>query len=76
VSSDDYQVYTVRREDIRRGTPTVDFVRIEPGSERYTEALTELFKDVVGKPVDPDDLGKRVTAITARAISKRSTTRW
>ncbi|MEJ0035085.1 MAG: patatin-like phospholipase family protein [Gammaproteobacteria bacterium] len=60
VSPDDYQVYQVRREDIRRGTPTVDFVRIEPGSERYTEALTELFKDVVGKPVDPDDLGKRV----------------
>ena len=61
VSPDDYQVYQVRREDIRRGTPTVDFVRIEPGSERYTEALTELFKDVVGNPVDADDLGKRVT---------------
>lgn len=61
VSPDDYQLYQVRREDIRRGTPTVDFVRIEPGSERYTEALTELFKDVVGKPVDPEDLGKRVT---------------
>jgi NTE family protein len=61
VSPDDYQLYQVRREDIRRGTPTVDFVRVEPGSERYTEALTELFKDVVGKPVDADDLGKRVT---------------
>jgi NTE family protein len=61
VSPDDYQVYQVRREDIRRGTPTVDFVRIEPGSERYTEALTELFKDAVGKPVDPEALGKRVT---------------
>src|SRR5215467_1146548 len=61
VSPDDYRGYQVKREDIRRGTPVVDFVRIEPGSERYTEALTELFKDVVGKPVDPDDLGKRVT---------------
>jgi NTE family protein len=61
VTSDDYQLYQVRREDIRRGTPTVDFVRIEPGSERYTEALTELFKDVVGNPVNADDLGKRVT---------------
>src|SRR4029078_8938039 len=61
VSAEDYQNYQVRREDIRRGTPTVDFVRVEPGSERYTEALTELFKDVVGKPVDPEDLGKRVT---------------
>jgi NTE family protein len=61
LSAMDYQNYVVRREDVRRGTPTVDFVRVEPGSERYTEALTELFKDVVGKPVDPDDLGKRVT---------------
>jgi NTE family protein len=61
VSPENYQLYQVRREDIRRGTPTVDFVRIEPGSERYTEALTELFKDVVGKPVDPEDLDRRVT---------------
>jgi NTE family protein len=61
LSPDDYQLYQVKREDIRRGTPTVDFVRVEPGSERYTEALTELFKDVVGNPVDPEDLGKRVT---------------
>ena len=61
VSPEEYKVYTVRREDVRRGAPNVDFVRIEPGSERYTEALTELFKDVVGKPVDADDLGKRVT---------------
>jgi NTE family protein len=61
VSPEDYSVYAVRREDIRRGTPTVDFLRVEPGSERYAEALTELFEDVVGKPVDPDELGKRVT---------------
>ena len=61
VSPEEYSVYTVRREDIRRGTPNVDFVRVEPGSERYTEALTELFKDTVGKPVDPDALNRRVT---------------
>jgi NTE family protein len=61
VTPDEYSNYTVRREDIRRGTPLVEFVRVEPGSERYTEALTRLFDDVVGKPVDPDDLGKRVT---------------
>jgi NTE family protein len=61
LTPEDYSVYTVRREDIRRGTPKVEFVRIEPGSERYTEALTELFKDTVGKPVDPDALNRRVT---------------
>ena len=61
VSPEAYSVYTVRREDVRGTTPQVDFVRVEPGSERYTEALTKLFDDVVGKPVDPAELGKRVT---------------
>jgi NTE family protein len=61
MSQDDYSVYTVRREDMRRGAPRVDFVRVEPGSERYSEALTSLFDDVVGKPVDPEALSKRVT---------------
>ena len=61
VSEDEYSRYAVRREDIRRGTPRVEFVRVEPGSERYAEALTNLFKDVVGKPLDPEQLGKRVT---------------
>ena len=61
LTPEEYSVYTVRREDIRRGTPNVDFVRVEPGSERYTEALTQLFKDTVGKPVDADALNRRVT---------------
>jgi NTE family protein len=65
VSPEDYSIYAVRREDIRRGTPRVDFVRVEPGSERYTEALTKLFDDVIGKPVDPDELSSRVTVTTA-----------
>lgn len=61
LSPEEYSIYTVKREDIRRGTPRVDFVRVEAGSERYREALTKLFDDVVGKPVDPEALGKRVT---------------
>ena len=61
ISQDEYSIYTVRREDMRRGAPLVEFVRVEPGSERYSEALTSLFNDVVGKPVDPEALSKRVT---------------
>lgn len=61
VSDVEYSRYAVRREDIRRGTPLVEFVRVEPGSERYAEALSKLFEDVVGKPVDPEALGERVT---------------
>jgi NTE family protein len=66
LSPDEYSIYSVRREDVRGGTPTVDFVRVEAGSERYTEALTKLFDDVVGKPVDADELGKRVTGYYGR----------
>jgi NTE family protein len=46
---------------MRRGAPRVDFVRVEPGSERYSEALKKLFDDVVGKPVDAEALSRRVT---------------
>jgi NTE family protein len=63
---DEYSRYVVRREDIRRGTPRVEFVRVEPGSERYTEALTKLFDDVVGKPVDAEVLEERVTGYYGR----------
>jgi NTE family protein len=61
MSEQDYSVYTVRREDMRRGAPVVDFVRVEPGSERYSKALSNLFDDVIGKPVDPEALSRRVT---------------
>jgi len=61
LSESDYQVYAVRREDIRRGTPNIEFVRVEPGSERYSEALENLFDDVIGKPVDARELNERVT---------------
>jgi NTE family protein len=60
VSADEFQRYVVRREDVRRSAPRVEFVRIAPGSERYSEALTHLFSDVVGKPLDADVLSKRV----------------
>lgn len=66
VTPEEYSSYTVRREDIRRGTPRVEFVRVEPGSERYAETLTKLFDDVVGKPVDAEDLDRRVTGYYGR----------
>src|SRR5262245_64360197 len=61
IPQDEYTNYMVRREDVRRGAPKVDFVRVAAGSERYSESLTKLFSDVVGKPLDPESLSKRVT---------------
>jgi NTE family protein len=61
IPEEEYTNYMVRREDVRRGAPKVEFVRVAPGSERYAESLTKLFDDAVGKPLDPEDLSKRVT---------------
>lgn len=56
-----YQRYVERREAARREPPLIDFVRLEPGSERYAESLKRVFAGVAGKPLNPDALAKRVT---------------
>jgi NTE family protein len=55
--------YVARRDEARRGPPRIDFVDIEAGSERYSERLEGLFKGVIGKPLDPDLVAQRVTAL-------------
>src|SRR5690606_4975609 len=55
------QRYAAHRDAVRRGAPKVEFVRIESGSERYSRELTKLFDDVVGKPLDAEELSRRVT---------------
>jgi NTE family protein len=47
---------STRRSDL----PTVNFLRIEPGSERYGSAIQALFGDQVGKPVNVAKLTRRV----------------
>ena len=43
--------------------PRVDFLRVEPGSERYAGAIEALFGDQVGKVVNADKLDKRVNEL-------------
>jgi NTE family protein len=61
-----YRQYVAQKGAARGELPRVDFVKVETGSERYGEPLRDLFKDVVGKPLDPDDLSKRVTGYYGR----------
>jgi len=56
-----YRSYVARRDAARREPPRIDFVRIQPGSERYSESLKHLFGKTVGETLNPDSLGKRVT---------------
>jgi NTE family protein len=61
VPEDEFGRMVAARGAVRSNPPTVDFLRVEPGSERYSEAINALFGDQVGKPVDAEKLGRRVT---------------
>jgi NTE family protein len=66
VSEQDMQGYLARREAPRGPPPRIDFVQVEAGSERYGSAAHSLFKDLLGKPLDPDAVARRVTALYGR----------
>jgi NTE family protein len=66
VSERDMQAYLARRGAARNPPPRIDFVRVEPGSEKYGPAADNLFSDMVGKPLDPDAVAQRVTALYGR----------
>ncbi|HEY0768602.1 MAG TPA: patatin-like phospholipase family protein [Steroidobacteraceae bacterium] len=66
VSEQDMQRYVQRREGSRVPPPRIDFVRVDPGSERYGPAADGLFDDLTGKPLDPDAVARRVTALYGR----------
>ncbi len=60
------QRYVERREAPRKPPPRIDFVQVDAGSERYQAAADTLFHDLVGKPLDPDAVAQRVTALYGR----------
>ena len=66
VSEQDIQGYALRREALRAPPPRIDFVTVEPGSERYAAAASTLFGDLVGRPLDPDAVARRMTALYGR----------
>src|SRR2546421_2342142 len=66
VNEQDMQRYVQRRESSRAPPPRIDFVRVDPGSERYGPAASTLFDDTTGKPLDPDTIARRVTELYGR----------
>jgi NTE family protein len=63
VSPARYARYERRREALRQPPPRIDFVKVQTGSEAYSQPVGKLFKDMVGKKLDPDAVGRRITTI-------------
>ena len=66
VSDDEMQRYTLRREAGRTPPPQIDFVRVDPGSERYGPAINKVFDDQIGKPLDAAVMARRVSELYGR----------
>jgi NTE family protein len=63
VPSADYQRMLAARATIRSDPPRIDFLRIDPGSERYSGAIEHLFGDQIGKVANGEKLSKRVAEL-------------
>lgn len=55
--------YVAQRDQSRQSPPRIDFVKVDEGSGRYSNRLDRLFKDVIGKPLDPDAVARHVTTV-------------
>ncbi len=63
VPPEEFQRLVAARAAVRSQPPSISFLRVESGSERYEGAIDALFGDQVGKPVDSTRLGKRVNEL-------------
>jgi NTE family protein len=63
VSAEEFAAYVAQRDHDRQSPPRIDFVEVDEGSGRYSNRLDRLFKDVLGKPLDPDAVARHVTTV-------------
>ena len=58
-----YQQYLARRAAREPGLPPIQFVRVDPGSKRYEKTIMAEMQPLVGKPLNTDDVGARITEL-------------
>jgi predicted acylesterase/phospholipase RssA len=58
-----YREYLARRGAREPGLPPIKFVRVDPQSKRYEKTILAEMQPLVGKPLDPDQVGKRITEL-------------
>lgn len=63
VSEAVYGKYLAQRAAREPGLPPIQFVRVDKESKRYEKTILAEMQPLVGKPLDPDEVGKRITAL-------------
>jgi len=66
LNADAYSQYLARRATDRSAPPKIDFVQVDPDSQHYATGLHEVFDDLVGTPLDPAILQRRITDFYGR----------
>jgi NTE family protein len=58
-----YRDYLARRATREPGLPPIKFVRVDEQSKRYEKTILAEMQPLVGKPLDLDQVGKRITEL-------------
>ena len=69
------EAYLARRATREPGLPVIKFVRVDPESRRYERTIVAEMQPLVGKPLDLDAVGARITELYGLGISRGWTTR-
>jgi NTE family protein len=59
----DFDQLYAARSVVRKALPRIEFLRVDPGSERYAGAIEDLFADQIGKVANGEVLSKRVAEL-------------
>jgi NTE family protein len=63
VDDETYGKYLARRAARGPGLPPIQFVRVDKQSKRYEKTIVAEMQPLVGKPLDPDQVGARITEL-------------
>ena len=58
-----YREYLTRRGAREPGLPPIQFVRVDEPSKRYEKTIMAEMRPLVGKPLDLEEVGKRITEL-------------
>lgn len=63
-----YQGYLARRAAREPGLPPIKFVRVDQQSKRYEKTILAEMRPLIGKPLDLDEVGRRITDLYGLGI--------